>query len=315
MSKTKGKTKIAAEPRKLKAASYRSFRLQKPIKKPDIGVLPGAFRLFFAALRMLGQNWKVFAGIIFIYGLLNVLLVQGLSATGGNLTDSKTALDDASSGQWGQLLSGFVLFSYLAGASGNANSDVAAAYQMFLGVITSLALIWTLREVYAGNIVRIRDGFYRGMHPLIPFVMVLGVIALQLIPVVIGGFVYSLVSGGSVPLNGVEVLFWTTAFGLSALISAYMLSSSLFALYIVCLPNTNPLEALRAARELVQYRRWAVIRKIVFLPIALLVCGAIITVPAIFLITPVAGFLFFALSMIGLAVIHSYMYRLYRELL
>lgn len=315
MSKTKGQTKVAAEPRKLKASSYRSFRLQKPLKTPDTGQLPNAFKLFFASLRMLGQNWKVFAGIIFVYGLLNVLLVQGLSATGGNLTESKTALDEASSGQWGQLLSGFVLFSYLAGASNNVNSDVAAAYQMFLGVITSLALIWTLREVYAGNAVRIRDGFYRGMHPLIPFIMIVGVIALQLIPVVIGGFVYGLVSGGSVPLGGVEVLFWTTVFGLSALISAYMLCSSLFALYIVCLPGTNPLEALRAARELVRYRRWAVIRKVVFLPVALLVCGAAITVPAIFLITPVAGFLFFTLNMIGLAVIHSYMYRLYRELL
>ena len=314
MPKNKGQTKIVAEPRKLKASSYRSFRLQRPIKKPATGQLPGAFRLFFASVRLLGQNWKVFAGIIFIYGLLNVLLVQGLSA-GGNLNESKTALDEASLGQWGQLMGGFVLFSYLAGASGNANSDVAAAYQMFLGVITSLALIWTLREVYAGNVVRIRDGFYRGMHPLIPFIMIIGVIALQLIPVVTGGFVYSLVSGGSVPLGGVEVLFWTTVFGLSALISAYMLCSSLFALYIVCLPGTNPLQALRAARELVQHRRWTVIRKVVFLPIALLVCGAAITVPAVFLETPVAGFLFFALSMVGLAVIHSYMYRLYRELL
>jgi hypothetical protein len=75
------------------------------------------------------------------------------------------------------------------------------------------------------------------------------------------------------------------------------------------------MEALRSARELVRYRRWAVLRKIVFLPVALLVIGAAITIPAIYLITSFAGIVFFVLSMIGLAVIHSYMYRLYRELL
>jgi hypothetical protein len=94
-----------------------------------------------------------------------------------------------------------------------------------------------------------------------------------------------------------------------------MLCSSLFALYIVCLQGTDPMAALRAARELVRYRRWTILRKIIFLPLALLVCGAALTIPAIFLITPVAGVVFFVLSMIGLTVAHCYMYRLYRELL
>lgn len=315
MSKTEGKTNAAAEPRKLKAPSYRSFRLQKSIVRPDIGALPGAFKMFFASLRMLRQSWKVFAGIILLYGLFNLLLVQGLSAVGGNLNESKTALDETFSGRGGELLSGFVLFTSLVGGSGNANSDVAGAYQIFLGIIASLALIWTLREVYAGKIVRIRDGFYRGMHPLIPFLIVAAVVLLQLVPFIVGGVLYAMVTGGNMALGGIEVFFWTVTFVLLALISAYMLSSSLIALYIVCLPGATPLESLRAARELVRYRRWTVLRKILFLPLALVVCGAAITIPAIYLITPVAGVLFFLLSVIGLAVAHSYMYRLYRELL
>jgi hypothetical protein len=315
--KTTGQKKTAQEPRQLKARTYRSFRLQKPVKKPGTNKLPGAFKLFFASLRMLRENWKLFGGILLVNGLLNIVFVQGLNliGTSADLGESKTALEDASSGQWGRLVSGLVLFSYLAGSSGGADSDAAAIYQMLLAIITSLALIWTLRELYAGNKVRIRDGFYRGMHPLVPYILVLCVVALQLIPVLLGGFLYGLVSAGNISLGGVEALFWLVVFGLSALISVYMLCSSLFALYIVSLPDMTPMAALRSARELVRYRRWTIIRKIVFLPVALLVCAAAVTIPVIFLATPVAGFVFFLLSMIALGAVHSYMYRLYRELL
>jgi hypothetical protein len=310
-SKAAAKTKDV-EPRQLKTPRYRSFRLQKPIKQLETSKLPGAFKLFFASLRLLGQNWKAFGGIIAVYAVLNVLLVQGFS---GSEVQTTNTLDDAPANQAEQLLNKVAAFTYMAGASGSANSEVAGVYQLFLAVITSLALIWTLREVYTGSKVRIRDGFYKGMHPLIPFFLVLLVVALQLVPVIVGGFVYSLVTASSVALSGVEILLWTMIFGLSILISLYMLSSSLFALYIVCLREMTPLAALRSARELVRYRRWIVMRKVLFLPVAMLVGGAILTVPAIFLAPWLAVGILFVLNMVSLAIIHSYMYRLYRELL
>lgn len=306
------KTKIVTEPRQLKRPTYRSFRLQKPIKPPETGKLPGAFTLFFAALRLVGQHWKVFGGITAIYAVFNVLLVQSFS---GSEAQTTNALDNAPTNQWEDLLNKVTLFTYMAGASSNANGEVAGVYQLFLAIITSLALIWTLRELYASNKVRIRDGFYKGMYPLIPFFLVLGVVAIQMLPVVIGGFLYSLVTASSVALSGVETLLWTIIFGLSVLISLYMLCSSLFALYIVCLQGMTPLTALRAARELVRYRRWVVMRKLIFLPVAMLVCGAVLTIPAIFLAPTVGVIILFLLNMVSLAVIHSYMYRLYRELM
>jgi hypothetical protein len=94
-----------------------------------------------------------------------------------------------------------------------------------------------------------------------------------------------------------------------------MVSSSIFALYIVTLPDVTPMQALRSARELVRYRRWSIARKVLFLPVSLLVIAAVIMVPVILLVTPASEWVFFILSMLSIAVIHSYMYSLYRELL
>jgi hypothetical protein len=94
-----------------------------------------------------------------------------------------------------------------------------------------------------------------------------------------------------------------------------MVSSSVFALYIVTLPDVTPMQALRSARELVRHRRWSIARKVLFLPVSLLVIAAAIMIPVILLLTPASEWAFFVLSMFSLAVIHSYMYGLYRELL
>ena len=75
------------------------------------------------------------------------------------------------------------------------------------------------------------------------------------------------------------------------------------------------MEALRSARQLVRYRRWTIMRKFIFLPVAVLFIGAVLIIPLIIYATPLAEWTFFALTMLALAVIHSYVYNLYRELL
>jgi len=104
-------------------------------------------------------------------------------------------------------------------------------------------------------------------------------------------------------------------FALLALLSLYMVSSSVFALYIVTLPDMTPMRALRSARDLVANRRWSVVRKIIIIPIIFLVLAAVIMIPVILFLTPIAPWMMFALFMIAIAIFHSYMYALYRALL
>ena len=116
-----------------------------------------------------------------IYGLLNLVLVQGL-AGGTDVSSLKNALNQAFTGGLGSLASAFSVFVVLVGSAGNGSSQTAGAYQLILGIMTSLAVIWALRQVLAGRQIRIRDAYYRGMYPLVPFMLVLLVVGLQLLP-------------------------------------------------------------------------------------------------------------------------------------
>ncbi|HET8670759.1 MAG TPA: hypothetical protein VFM05_09095, partial [Candidatus Saccharimonadales bacterium] len=282
MAKTPTTNKKAIkEPRKLQTGEYRSFRLQKKLKTGDTKV-PGVFKLLKGSLGIVRRSWKVFLGIMLIYGLLNVVLVQSFSNE--DLSRTKDVLDGMSSDSiLGSLGASVVLFVYLSASSGNLNSEVAGAYQLMLTITTSLALIWALREAYAEKKFRVREAFYRGMYPLVPFVLILMIASLQLLPVVFGGYIYNLVSTTGIASPGVETLLWLVVFFLLGTLSFYMLSATIFALYIVCLPNMTPMAALRSAQQLVYLRRWTVMRKIIFLPIFLLVCSMVIVVPLIYI--------------------------------
>jgi len=300
-------------PRRIKAANYKHFRLHKRIKHPG-PALTGVFRLFWRSCAHLVREWKLIGGILLVYGVLNILFVRGLGG-GVDLSAIKQALHDVSNGSAGQLSTSFALYGTLLGSAGNTTSQVAGAYQSFLVILTSLALIWALRESLIQRGQRIRDAFYRGPAQLVPFILVLTVIGLQLVPLIIGAGIYNIVSTNGIAVTLLEKAIWIMLCGLLALLSLYMVSSSLFALYIVTLPGMTPLKALRSARKLVLFRRWTLMRKIIFLPIALVVLSALLIVPIIFVFTSLAGWLFFIMTLIGLAIIHSYMYSLYRELL
>jgi hypothetical protein len=304
----------SAKNRKLAVPQYKSFRVSKKIRSPK-PVLTGAFRLFWTSLQHLWANWKLFGGIVLVYLLLTVVLVKGFGVSGNNVPQLKDTLQQLFKGTSGQLTTGFTLFGLLLGTTGSVSSDVAGAYQTILLLVISLVLIWALRQTMAGNTVKVKESFYKGLYPLVPFLLVLLVIGLQFIPLLIGNFLYSTVFSFGLAITSAEKVVWILVFALLALLTLYMVSSSIFGLYIVTLPDVTPMQALRSARELVRHRRWAIARKVLFLPVSLLVIAAVIMVPVIIFITAASEWVFFLLSMAALAIIHSYMYHLYRELL
>lgn len=299
--------------RRVKQSSYQSFKLNKRIKS-QAPKLPSAWKLMHSSFRILRQNWKLFLGITLVYGILTIILVRGFGGS-LNLSELKTSIQDSLSGSLSSLTTATTLFTYLVGSSGSSSTEAGGVYQSLLIVVMSLVVIWSLRQVLADQKVSVRDGFYKGMYPLIPFILVLFVIGLQLLPFAIGSWLYSTVINGGIATTTPEKLVWLVIFFLTVLLSVYMVCSSLFALYIVTLPDMTPMKALRSARQLVLHRRWMVIRKIIFLPVSLLVIGAVIMFPLILWLTPLAEWVFFLLSMFVLVVVHTYIYSLYRELL
>jgi hypothetical protein len=298
-------------PRRLKAREYKSFRLSKRIKHPMR--LPNIYRLSRSSISVLNRHRRLFASIVIVYGIASLLLSQSLGTS--DVSSLKDQLNQIFTGNFGQLASSFLVFVSLVSSAGNGSSQVASAYQIFLTIIVSLAVIWALRQVVADSKVRMRDAYYQGMTPLIPFLLVLAAISLQLVPLLVGTSLYSLVTANGIATLAAEKFLWGLLSGLLALLSFYMVSSSLFALYIVTLPNMTPLKALRSARALVRYRRWTVLRKVIFLPILLVILAAVIMVPIILFVSAIAQWAFFVLTMASVVVVHSYLYTLYRELL
>jgi hypothetical protein len=300
------------KPRRLKKPEYKSFHVHKHIKSEGATV-PGAFKLLRRAVGILARNWKLFLLVSLIYGLLNFVLVQGFSAQ--NLGDIKDSIGDAGGGSLSWAIQGTSMFAYLLSTAGTGSNPGASVYQVMMQVVVSLAIIWALRQLYAGRKVRVRDGFYQGVYPLVPFLLVLVVIVLQAIPAALGIWLYSIVNSNGIAASSVEQILWAIVAFLAILLSLYWICASIMALYVVSLPNMTPLAALRSAAQLVRFRRWAVLRKLLFLPVVLLLAGAFVLIPVILLSTTVAPWVFLVVAMFALPIVHSYLYALYRSLL
>lgn len=302
------------EPRRLRPPTYKSFRLRRRIKYKGPR-LSSSWGLFVTTMRTIASNWKLFGGILLIYGLLNIVLAQGLLG-GLDVTGTKQAVQSTPGGL-GRIAAGALLLSSLAD-SGGAATQATNAYQAVIMVLTSLAFIAAFRHVRSDEAdMRLtpKEAFYSSTHALIQFVLVIVVISLQMIPVAVAAAVYSVVVDTGLAVGPVEQIIWLLLFLAMATVSFYMITSSVFGLYIVTLPSMTPLRALRSARELVRNRRWMVLRKILALPIIIMVLMLIIMTPLILFATQISAVVFFVLSLALLPVIHGYMYSLYRELL
>ncbi|CAN5631214.1 hypothetical protein BH23PAT2_BH23PAT2_04080 [soil metagenome] len=309
----KSTTSSKATTRKISQRRYASFRLQKRVKHP--GNLAKTRRILSSAHRHVWQHKRLFFGIVLVYAILTVVLVSGFGLV-SELEDIRAIIDELIEGQFGQIASGAAVLSLLISNTVSAPTEVASLYQTILFVLVSLAIIWSLRQTYAKESPALRDAFYLGMYPVIPFIFVLVIIGLQLVPFAIGSWLFTTVTTGGLAVTFVEQLLWLTLFFLLTVLSLYMISSSLFALYIVTLPDMRPMQALKSARELVRFRRWTVLRKVLFLPFALSIIGLIVLLPMAIFTVPIAIVVTILLySLLCVLYAHAYMYELYRELL
>lgn len=319
-TKTHKSKTIVKQPKELKPGAkqrkkpkYKTFRLHKRIKH-HAPPLPSWWILLKKSWALMKANKKQIAVFAAVYGFLNLLLVRGFSSPvdiEGLQESFREVIGEDSAG----LAAGFTAFGLLINASTQGSSEVAQVYQTFLLVIASLALIWLYRQQQAGNLVSMKLAFYRGMYPFIPFILVLLVIGLQLLPALIGNFLFSTVISAGLAVSGLEQILWLLFYITTLLLSLYMVSSSAIALYVVTLPEMTPMVALRQARELVRYRRFSVLRKSIAIILVIFALLVVVVLPVIFIAPVLAEWMFFAVTVLGIPLVIGYMFSLYRELL
>lgn len=303
--------------RKKQLPKYQSFKLQKKIKIKNYKPLPSAWSLWKSSLALFWKNKRTISQFLMVYVILYIIFVRGLSG-GINLSEIRDALREE--GSTTGLLTGATLFGVLVSNIGTTTSETASFYQGTLLIIGSLAFIWLLRQLSGAKSVklRIRDTFYRGMQPLIPFILVLLVIALEFVPLSIGGFILNIVLANSLAGGG-ELFGIYVICMLLAILSLYLVSGSVAALYIVTLPDMEPVRAIRASHQVLMMHRWSVIRKLVLLMMFLLIVGMLIFTPLLLIIPSswiwINEYIFLAGGLAGFAIFHIYMYNLYKSLL
>lgn len=292
---------------------YKSFRLHRRIKHHS-PALPSWRILLKKAFMLIWANKKPIFFFMILYGLLNLVLVRGL-ASPIDVDEIRESLINLVDGETANLAAGFTGFGLLLSASSNSLDTVAQLYQGVLLVLSSLAIIWMYRQQQAGNPVSIRESFYRGMYPLIPFLLVVFVIALQLLPAMIGNFLLKTVLDTGLAVTGYEQVIWVIFFIMTVLLSLYMITSSSIALYIVTLPEMTPMIALREARERVRYRRVSILKKVFAIIAVIFLILFVIVLPILFLAPVLAEWIFFLVTVLLVPLVHAYMFVLYRELL
>ena len=247
--------------------------------------VPGITYHVFKSFGMIFKNWKLFLPLLIIAVLLNVFFVGIMSES--NYTQFKDLLDDTSmqvaGGDIGSVAkAGLILVSTIStGGLSGESSEAAMVFGVIIFLIIWLVTIFLLRHLMAGHKVKLRDGLYNAMTPLISTFVVFLVVLFQCIPIFLLIIAYS----AAIQTEFLTTPFYALVFFVFAavmiLISAYLLSSSLMAFVAVSAPGLYPMRALNAASEMMMGRRVRLILRLLALTLALGIMWIVVMMPLI----------------------------------
>ena len=301
----------------------RSYREDYVRKLSVPGLLHHTADTFAAIFR----NWKLFLPLIIFAVLFNVILVglmnestyvQFQESLEGNGGDKLGNFAKA-----GLLLVSTVTTGGLTGGLGEAQTIFAVIIFLIIWLVT----IYLLRFRLAEKKVKLRDGFYNALTPLLSTFVVFLVAVVQMIPILIVVFTYS----AAIQTGFLETPFYALIYFIFAsamlLLSGYLLSSTLVALVAVSAPGLYPFTALKTASDLMAGRRIRFIIRVLFLILTLAVVWTVVMLPLIALDLwlksvipwmegwPVVPILLQIMTCFTFVYISAYLYLFYRRML
>ncbi len=284
-------------------------RTKKTVKKQEH--TPSSFSLLGSSFSFFYQHKRQLLGVVAVFFVLYLLMVRSGSTFNLESTDQLIS-DELGTNEF---VNKAVLTGILLGSGGSSESGIGGLSAFLLMVIGSLAFIWAIRHLVAGKKFRTRDSYYKGMYPLIPFVLVVFLISIQLIPFVIGGFLYATAEINGLIGSLLERAMFVSAWVALGLLSVYWLSNSLMGVYAVTLPDIYPLQALRSTKQVVKGRRWSIFLKIFVLLIFLTVISSLVLLLVVIALPALAVYTYDVLLVLALMFTHIYMFKLYKSLL
>lgn len=284
---------------------YNPFTWGRRVPLPPRQKLSSVWGLWRKTWHLILGNWRAMLGTTAVYGLGLFVFVQSFDLSGLALSAS-TASSNA-------LVIALDRAGELAVNASTSISAASGAYQLIIGTVGSLTLIWILRKTLAHERVRTKQALYEASRPLVPYLLVLAWIGLQLVPLAIVGYLYSFLP--ALYLLGWQMAIATALLILVVLWTFRMLTHSIFALFIVTLPNMTPMKALSSAKKMVFRRRLLLWRKLTGYSLILILIAVLVLSPFLVWLPGTIPIVFFILTVLGFVVSQTLLFVLYREIL
>lgn len=293
--------------------------------------VPGLLSHTMQTFKTIFKHWKLFVPLILLIVLLNVFLVGLMSEESyvqfQNTID--TTSKNLSVGEIGTFArSGLLLLSTITtGGLSQGMTEVQQVFAVLLFIITWLTTIYLLRHLLAGQQVKLRDGLYNALAPLLSSLVVALVIFLQAIPIMIVIITYSAAVSTDFLSTPFYALIYFIFAALLTLLSVYLISGSVIALVAVSAPGLYPMRALHTASDLIAGRRVRLIIRLFYLMITLVIVWIFVMLPLIALDLwlksiwdwlagfPFVSFELLIMTCFSVVYVTAYIYLYYRRML
>ena len=324
------RTKIS-EARKKHFHPHKSFRRSYREDYLRQTNTPGIIEQVMATFKIIFRNFKIFlpfillmvAGYIILVGLMSEDFYKEYQDSINEANEAEGATKIGVVAKAALLLSSTIT----TGGLDSGMDEVGRSFMIILFLIMWLVTVYLVRHLLAGHKLKLRDGLYNALTPLISTMAVLIIVFIQAIPMMLVLITYS----AAVATEFLATPFYALIYFIFALvmilISVYCFSSSLIALAAVTAPGVYPLVALGSASDLMMGRRMHFISRLIALLIVVVLIYIIVMIPIILIDlglksvfdwlanVPIVPFMLLTCTCFVFIYVAAYIYQYYRCLL
>ena len=247
--------------------------------------LPSLTSQASAAFKMFFKFWKIFLPLLLIFVGLYIFLIGAMSEN--TLADVKANVEqtnkDVADGKIGTVgKAGLTLLGIISTGGLTTMNDAQIVIAVFLFTIIWLVTIYLARHLLAGHQeIKMRDGFYSALSPLVSTLVVGLIIFLEAVPIMLTIIVFQVALTTEFLSTPFYALLFFMFAALMITLSLYLLSSSFFAIIVVSAPGLYPLTAVRMAKNLIMGRRLRFLIRVFYLVIIVALLYLLLLMPAI----------------------------------
>jgi len=249
--------------------------------------LPSLTSQASAAFKMFFKFWKIFLPLLLIFVGLYIFLIGAMSEN--TLADVKANVEqtnkDVADGKIGTVgKAGLTLLGIISTGGLTTMNDAQIVIAVLLFTIIWLVTIYLARHLLAGHQeIKMRDGFYSALSPLVSTLVVGLIIFLEAVPIMLTIIVFQVALTTEFLSTPFYALLFFMFAALMITLSLYLLSSSFFAIIVVSAPGLYPLTAIRMAKNLIMGRRLRFLIRVFYLVIIVALLYLLLLMPAIIL--------------------------------